>query len=180
MSEIDNSSETELKIHDEDLRKPVDPFRLESLVELKLESNNRFKLAKRKIQIYTKNLDPRILSNRDIEQSITSFIRYSRNSRLEILIENERCLQGVDHRLVNLAQRYSSFISIKLIPKDFHENPFAFYLIDGKHMIYRRLAERYECEVHQLPSSKIKQMTKYFDEVWERSDPAVHLRALHL
>jgi len=177
-SKID--SESGLEIHEDDLKAPVSPFKLESISELKIESNNRFKLASRKIQIYTKNLDPRILSNRDVEQTITRFIRSSRNARVEILIENERSLQGVDHRLVNLAQRYSTYLSIKIVPKDFHENPFAFYLIDGRHMIYRTLAERYECEVHQLPSSKIKKMTKYFDEVWEQSDPAIHLRALHL
>lgn len=174
-----NDSET-MEISPLELDKPVAPYRTESLADLKTEVLNYFRLAKQKIQVYTKNLDPRLLSNREIEQTISRFIRTSRNVRVELLITEERALQGVDHRLVNLAQRYTSYITIKIIPKDFHENPFAYYLVDGRYMLYRTLADRYECEIHQLPSSKLKQMSKYFDEVWEQSDPAIHLRALHL
>lgn len=149
-----------------------------SLSELRAETLKIFQSARRKIQIYTRNLDPRTLNHREIEQQLLNFIRTSRYVRIEILIIEERNLQGIDHRLVSLAQKYTSFVSIRVIPKDFHENHFTFYLIDGRQLLYRSVGERFECEVHQLPSAKIKQQSKYFDDVWQQSAPATYLRAL--
>ena len=153
---------------------------LSSLTELKAQTADSFAQCRQKLQLYTQNLDPRILNNREIERLVSRFIRSSRFARVELLITDERNLQGVDHRLVSLAQKFTSFIEIRVIPKDFHENYFGFYLIDGRTLIYRNNLERFESEVHQLPSSLIKQKSKYFDEVWQQSAPASHLRALHL
>ena len=162
------------------VHQPEKVTRVVSLSELRELTHTHFSAAKQKIQIYTRNLDPRILNNRELEQSLTRFVRSSRFARIEILITEERNLQGIDHRLVSLAQKYTSFVAIRVIPKDYHENHFAFYLIDSRLLIYRNNAERYESEIHHLPSSQVKQKTKYFDEVWEKSSPAIHLRALHI
>ena len=152
--------------------------RTASLSEIREQAVCLFDGGQRKIQIYTENLDPRILNTRDMERTLLRFIRKSRNVRIEILIIDERNVQSSDHRLVSLAQKYTSFISIRVIPRDYHENHFAFYLVDGRQLIYRTVAERFESEVHQVPSVKLKQMSKYFDDVWEQSSPAIHLRAL--
>ena len=174
-----NSDNTEPKDTNPE-RNQEQHFRLQSLQDLRQHAVSIFASAKQKIQVYSRNLDPRILNNRDIEQAITRFVRSSRFVQVELLITDERNLQGVDHRLVSLAQNFTSFIKIRVIPKDYHENYFAYYLIDGRRIIYRNNADRFESEVHQLPSSLIKQKSKYFDEVWQQSSPASHLRALHL
>ena len=154
--------------------------RIKSLSALCADTIQLCAQAKQKIQIYSRNLDPRILNNRELEKHLDSFIRSSRYVRIELLITDEGNLQGIDHRLVKLSQKYTSFVSIRVIPKDFHENHFAFYLVDAKSMIYRPVADRYEAQIHHLPSSKINQKAKYFDEIWQQSAPAVHLRALNL
>ncbi len=151
-----------------------------SLDELQREACILFKTAKKKIQIYSYNLDPRILNNSQIEAVIKEFIRSSRYVKLEILIYDERNMQNVDHRLVRLAQIFTSSIQIKVVPRDFHENPFAFYLVDGRRMLYRSNAERFETEYRQVPDSNINKQTRYFDELWQKSDPASHLRALNI
>jgi hypothetical protein len=151
-----------------------------SLNELKLEAGMLFKNAKRKIQIYTHNLDPRILSHPKIETTLKEFIRSSRYAKVEILIYDERNLQNVDHRLVRLAQNYTSNVTIKVVPKDYHENHFAFYLVDERKILYRASSERYETEYLHVPNSKINEKSRYFNDIWQQSDPASHLRALHL
>ncbi len=154
--------------------------RIDSLAELCKFSLQAFASAQKKIQLYTHNLDPRVLNNRTIEKQCLEFIRISRFVRIEILIKDEAYLNGLDHRLVSLAQKYTSFINIKIIPKDFHENHFAFYLFDGRSVIYRRVADRFEAEIHQVPSGQLKRHSKYFDEIWQQASPAIHLRALGL
>ncbi len=153
---------------------------LNSLSELSSKTLNHFQLARLRIQLYTRNIDPRILNSRDIEQSIIAFIRSSRNARVEILIRDEAEMRGFDHCLINLAQKFTSYINVKVIPKKFHENLSAFYLIDKRHLIDRILGERFEANIHQLPSAKINQRIKYFEEVWQQATPASQLRALHL
>lgn len=170
-----DESELNLELEDASVH-----FQIKTLRELIEQSQIAFRCAKQKIQLYSPNLDPRVLSNRETEQILTRFVRSSRFAKIEILITEERNLQGIDHRLVSLAQNFSSYVQIKLIPKDYHENYFAFYLVDGRSIIYRSNYERFESECHEVPSTLIKQRSKYFDEVWQQSSPASHLRALHL
>lgn len=154
--------------------------KLDSLVALKQTTLELCRSATKKIQFYTHNLDPRVLNDRELETILKNFFRLSRFVQLQLLIKDEDVLKGLDHRLVALAQNFTSYASIRIIPKDFHENLFAFYLIDARHMIYRSNTEKFESELHQLPSSKLVQMDKYFDEVWQQSSPATHLRALYI
>ncbi|WP_444998491.1 DUF7931 domain-containing protein [Aliikangiella sp. IMCC44359] len=151
-----------------------------SLKELVEHTAHYFRQAKQKLQIYSPTLDPRILNSREIETIISRFILSSRFVRVEMLIKDERSLTGIDHRLVKLSQKYTSYMNIKIIPKDYHENHFAFYLIDKRTIIYRNIAERFETEYRSLPDSKLKQQQKYFDDIWQQASPAIYLRALHL
>ena len=160
--------------------KKIDNRLITSLEELKLETKSLFQTAKQKIQIYSANLDPRILNHPSVDLVIKDFIRSSRYARVEILIYDERNLQNVDHRLVRLSQKFTSSIHIKVVPKDFHSNPFSFYLVDKRRMLYRGNDERFETEALQVPSSKVNEKSKLFDDIWQQSDPARHLRALHI
>jgi len=153
---------------------------IKSLVELQKASVALFQEAKHNICIYSKDIDPRILNNREVESQLISFIKKIRNSRIKILIKNEQELMGLDHRLVALAQRFTSYIEIKLIPNDYHENNFGFYLIDSRKIIYRSNNERYEAEQIQLPSSLIVEKTKLFEKIWQTASPASFLRGLYL
>ncbi|MGX5174166.1 DUF7931 domain-containing protein [Aliikangiella sp. IMCC44653] len=151
-----------------------------SLSDLKTATQEQFSQAQKKVQLYTPNLDPRVLNDRSLESIASRFIRSSRFARIDILIKDESLLRGVDHRMVSLAQNFSSYVKIKIIPKDFHENYFGFYLFDGKNLLFRNQFERFETECLVLPNSKVKQMSKYFDELWQSAAPASGLRALHI
>jgi len=153
---------------------------INSLGELKNEALALFNSAQKEIQIYSHNLDPRILSSSQIETVIKGFIRSSRYVKVELLIYDENNMRNFDHRLVRLSQRYTSNVKIKIVPKDFHENHFTFYLVDNRRMVYRSNFERFEAEYLQLPNAKVNQKSRLFDDIWQQSDPASFLRALTL
>jgi len=153
---------------------------IQSLSQLQSETSQLLENATRTVQIYTRDLDPRILNQRDIEHTLIQFIKNSRSSRIQILVYDENQLRGKDHRLVSLAQRFTSFVEIRLIPKDYHENHFSFYLIDQNELIYRNNFERYQAEYAKLPYFLVKEKSKWFDSVWQMSPQASFLRALHL
>ncbi|MDQ7049727.1 MAG: hypothetical protein Q9M92_09360 [Enterobacterales bacterium] len=147
---------------------------------LQQASQQLFANAHKTIQIYTRDCDPRILNQRNIEQSVIDLVKRSRYSRIEILIQTEESLSGIDHRLVSLAQRFTSSIGIKLIPRDYFEEAFAFYLVDSKHILYRQNHQDYHAERRQMPDFLVKEKSRYFDKIWQESSPASFLRALYL
>ena len=151
-----------------------------SLDHLKESTITLFSQAEKIIQIYSQGLDPRILNNRDIERQLILFIKKSRYCKVQILINSECLLKGIDHRIVSLAQRFTSQIEIKLIMKDYHDNYFGFYITDHRSMLYRKNIERYEAEKLQMPSLKIKEQSKLFNSIWQSANPASFLRALHI
>ena len=153
---------------------------IDTLIHLQEASNTLFSKAEKLIQIYSQGLDPRVLNNRDIERQLILFIKKSRYCKIQILIVSEDLLKGVDHRIISLAQRFTSQIEIKIIAKDHHDNLFGFYISDHRFMLYRKNIERFETEKLQVPSFKIKEKSKLFDTIWQSANPASFLRALHL
>jgi len=153
---------------------------ISSLQQLRQEAYDIFHDADRVIQLYTHNLDPRVLNNREIEKALINFVKKSRASKLQILIYDEELMRGIDHRLVSVAQKFTSTIQIKVVPRDYHENPFGFYVVDSRTMIYRSNVERYEAEKFKMPDFFIKDKTKLFETIWQASAPASFLRALHI
>lgn len=153
---------------------------IDTLLELKKSSNQLFSGAKKLIQIYSQGLDPRVLNNRDIERQLMLFIKKSRYCKVQILIFDENLLKGIDHRLVSLAQRFTSNIEIRVIAKEHQDNMFGFYLSDQCSMLYRSNVERYGAENLKMPNLKIKGKLKLFNNSWQSSSPASFLRVLHL
>jgi hypothetical protein len=45
-------------------------------------------------------------------------MRSSRNAKIQCLIYDEKELQGYDNRFISLAQKFTSFIEIRVIPED--------------------------------------------------------------
>lgn len=163
-----------------DNSRELDGPQINSFADLKAATELLMRSANRSIKLYTHNLDPRILSNRLIEKVIIQFIKKSRNSKLQILIYSEDDLKGVDHRLVAIAQQFTSYVEIRTTPKDFQEAPYAFYLVDNKSMLYRRYQERFETEKLSLPDATLKHKLSTFDTIWQQASQASFLRALHL
>ncbi|MCF6194211.1 MAG: hypothetical protein L3J46_07755 [Kangiellaceae bacterium] len=153
---------------------------ISSFQQFKHETLDIFLNADRAIQLFTHNLDPRVLNNREIEKALIDFVKKSRASKLQILIYQEELMRGTDHRLVSLAQQFTSTIQIRIVPRDYHENLFGFYIVDNRTMIYRSNVERYEAEKLRMPDFFIKEKSKLFETTWQSSSPASFLRALYL
>ncbi|MFT6732165.1 MAG: hypothetical protein ACJAS9_000341 [Polaribacter sp.] len=156
------------------------PLHIQNFESLKQATLNLFRQSKRIIQIYSFSLDKRILNNREIELTLTKLLRSSRNAKIQCLIYDEKELQGVDHRIVSLAQRFTSFIEIRVIPENFKKTISGFYLVDKKFMIYRSNREKYEALQFNQRQIELKDKLNYFEDVWQQSRPASFLRALHL
>jgi len=159
---------------------PIAPLDIQSFESLKQATIELFKQSKRLIQIFSFSLDKRILNNREIEQTMTKLLRTSRYAKVQCLIYDEKELQGFDHRIVSLAQRFTSFIEIRVIPDDLKNTIIGYYIIDKQFMIYRSNREKYEARLFKQRQIDVKDKMKHFEDVWQQSRPASFLRALNL
>ena len=167
-------------LQDEKEENVVNMLMISRLEDLKLATVDLFRSSRRSIQIYSSSLDKRILSNRDIEQAVIKLLRSNRNAKIQCLIFDEKELQGHDHRIVNLAQRFTSFIEIKVIPDEYKGTISGYYLSDKKEMVYRTNREKFDARIFKLPQQEVIDKTKHFDALWQQSRPASFLRALHI
>ncbi|NVJ62424.1 MAG: hypothetical protein HWE27_18695 [Gammaproteobacteria bacterium] len=155
-----------------------DVFRLSRVGELKLASYRMFAQAKKTIDIFSYDLDPRVLSDREIEQAVLTLVKRSRHSRVRMLVFETTALQGVDHRLISLLQSFSSYITLKVLSKNYQTIPFSFYLVDDAGLIYRSNHNELETQVFFNEKLKVKDYQKQFDEMWEQSRIASEFRTL--
>ncbi len=155
-------------------------FAVSRASELKLASYRMFAQAKHRIDILSYDLEPRVLSERNIEQAISQLARRSRYSEIRLLVFDTRQLQSSDHRLVSLSQQLSSFISIRVLAKDFQQIPYGFYLVDDAGVIYRSSHSDYDAKIFFNDKNKVREYRKQFDEMWQQSRVASELRALSL
>lgn len=155
-------------------------FRVNRIAELKLASYRMFAQAKRSIDIFSYDLDRRILSDREIEQAVVSLVKRSRHSRVRMLVFDTVALQSADHRLISVLQSFSSYVSLKVLAKDYQTIPFSFYLVDNSGLIYRSNHNELEAHVCFNDKLKVKDYQKQFDEMWDHSRVASEFRTLGL
>ncbi|WMS88001.1 hypothetical protein [Pleionea litopenaei] len=155
-----------------------EPFRASRVAELKLASYRMFAQAKKQIDLFSYDLDPRVLSDRDIEAAISRLVRRSRQSQVRMMVFETQLLQSADHRLIALMQNLSSYIHLKVVSKEYQQLPFSFYLVDDSGLIYRPNHQQLESQIYFNEKLKVRDYRKQFDEIWEQGRIASEFRTL--
>ncbi len=141
---------------------------------------NLISQARRSVEIYTHNLDPRILDNREIAETIISFIKISPHSHLRVLLKDPSFAVKHGHRLIELSRKFSSFISIRKIHNQYLTKPFSFIVVDNRALLYRPHGDLYDAVVNYRAGKESRNQTDFFNEVWERSEPVSEIRQLYI
>lgn len=136
--------------------------------------------GKRFLHIYSRDLEPAIYDNAEFIEAVRKLAQYSRYSQIRILVRNSEQIVSHGHGLVALAQQLSSFIQIRKPAPDYDGYNEAFLVVDKMGVLHRRLSDRYEGEVSFHAPERAAVLVKFFDEVWERSEPDPQLRRLHI
>ncbi|HEY5790081.1 MAG TPA: hypothetical protein VIX81_05610 [Gammaproteobacteria bacterium] len=136
--------------------------------------------ARRKLLLFTRDLEPRVFDREEVYQAIRELATYSRYSEVRMLLFDSDRIVKDGHRLVDLARRLSSYIQIRLVPDDYKEIASSFMVVDDKGFLYRSLASQYEGVVDFSEPNRCRELTKLFGDVWEHSAPDPNLRRLHI
>jgi hypothetical protein len=136
--------------------------------------------ARRTIDIFSHNLDPRVLNSTEIADAVKQFIKISPQSKIRILISDPDQPLKQGHRLIELSRKFSSFISIKTTNIDYRSTAYSFLMVDHKALLYRPNANEYIALVNFSAQSECRQYRELFNTVWDNSEPASEIRQLFI
>lgn len=136
--------------------------------------------ARREVFIMSYDLDPQVYSQSDFVDALSAFARQSRQTTIRVLVQKSNKAVKQGHRLVPLAHRLSSSISLHnpgFDHRDFFE---AFMVVDGIGYLKRQLADRFEGVASFKAPIEGRDLRALFTTMWEQSEPDPQLRRLQL
>ena len=136
--------------------------------------------AKRSIYILSRSLDPVIYDHQDLADALSRLARSHRYAEIRILLQDSELVTKRGHRLVDLANRLSSMISIRR-PDEAHAHiNEAIFVVDGVGYIKRTMADRFEGVASFYSPLDARELADHFNDIWSRAKPDFQLRRLHI
>ncbi len=136
--------------------------------------------AKREVYIVTPDLDPSIYGEEAFIEALSSFARQSHHAHARFLIKNSNKAIKQGHRLIPLAHRLGSRISLHHPGFEHHSFMEAFMVVDGIGYIHRQQADRFDAEASFKAPLKSRDLRILFLEMWARSEPDPQLRRFRI
>ncbi len=170
----------ELKLDELVLGETPAQIRLNDMADNRLLALGLAQQARRTLDIFTRDLEPAIYDQEPFLNALRELALRSQRVRIRVLLQDASRIVQNGHRLVELMRRLTTFMEIRQPHQDYRDHNEAFLVADGVGIIHRRLADRPE----GLGSFKMplrgRELTNFFDEVWERSQPHPDLRRLFI
>lgn len=137
--------------------------------------------AQQHIAIFSQQLEPLLYNHAEICDMISALARKNRHSTIRILSLGTQSAASDGHCLINLAQRLSSSIQIRIPTtpelKRFSES---WLIVDNHSICQINNPDRYEGSAIENNRLHVKTQLEYFDHAWENSQPDRNTRRLHI
>lgn len=136
--------------------------------------------ARRKLFIFSRCLEPEIYGDPALAECCSELARRHRNSEIRLLICDDRPLREIRHPLVDLSQRLSSSISLRVIkPEHTRDVTEYFLLVDKEGIIVSSRAGLTLgwASFYQRPA--VREYSEQFDRLWNLGKPSPWLRTLY-
>lgn len=145
-----------------------------------LAANHLAAQAHAQIDIFSHDLDARVFDNADFSDSVRRLITSNRRAQVRVLVIDPDFATKHGHRLVEVARHFTSYMEIRKVHVDYAANVEAFFVVDKRGLIHRKLASRFEAIVNFNDPHRARTLTDYFEEVWERSKSHVDFKRLYI
>lgn len=136
--------------------------------------------ASRTIDIFSQSLTESIYNHHELIDQLKRCLLISQSNHLRILITNPEYLVKGRHQISALAERLTDKLEIRKIHPDYAADPQDFLIVDGRGTICRKHGDRYEGIANFNDPRLGKELTDYFDEVWNHSTQPADLRRLNI
>lgn len=135
-------------------------------------------LAKRELALFSRDLESLLYDRLEFIGVVQALATRSRMSRIRIACIDPGPSVRAGHRLVALAQRFSSYIEVRRASKD-HENLTDTFLVaDDLALLYRPLCTRYEGYADLHAPMQAREKLRIFEDIWQQAEPDPEFRRL--
>lgn len=136
--------------------------------------------ARRGLDILTRDLDRPVLDCEPFVTAVRELATRNRHTLIRILVIDATHAVKYGHRLIPLAHRLTSKIRF-CNPDETHRNRReSFIIADGRGLLYRKQAERYEGTVDFNAAQQARDLTALFEEMWLGATPDPYIRRLNI
>lgn len=137
--------------------------------------------ARRALFIYTRDLEPELYDREVLLERVKNIARAGREAKVRILVQEPGIAASHGHRLIHLAQRLTSAIEIRSpVTDEDRQYASAFLVNDGGGLFLRPIGSRWDGEARFAAPGSARQLRDYFEQVWQRSEPASELRRISI
>jgi hypothetical protein len=163
------------------LAQPHEEFSFSGREPLRALSLTLCRQARRKVMLFSHQLDPYSYNNREMAETLKTLLLSSPYASLHILLQDHDPVRQQGHRLLELAQRLSSRVSIFRPLRQEHLSLTANYLIiDEVGFIYQPLSSRPAGTVSLHQPQRARELLHGFQDIWQQSEADSLLRRLSL
>ncbi len=134
--------------------------------------------AKRKVSIFTQDLEPGIYDDPDFLEVIKHLVLSQSYSRIRVLIADPSRAIKNGNNFVHLGRRLNSYIEFRHVHEDLRTHAESFCIADETALVYRLQANRWEGIADTYEPAVAKLYGTMFDEIWLASEVEVEFRQL--
>lgn len=136
--------------------------------------------AEHELAIYTRDLEAPLYGDARCLAAIKQVAISGRRARVRILVQDPARVVREGHRLLDLAHRLPSVISLRQPALEERQYPSAFVINDTGGYLFRSFGDRNEAEGDLCYPPRRDELARYFDHVWEHAETPPELRRLSL
>ncbi|MCU7940098.1 MAG: hypothetical protein KZQ64_07110 [gamma proteobacterium symbiont of Bathyaustriella thionipta] len=136
--------------------------------------------AQHRILIFSHHLEHSLFDNDELFEAIKNLAIKNQRTHIQILLQDAKPMTTKGHRLLKLAQRISSHMTIKIAAKEHHDIFETFIIFDDRGYIIHTHPERYDAVGNFYAPLKTQQLYEQFEELWSRGIIDNSLRRLSL
>lgn len=136
--------------------------------------------ARLQLRIFTRHLDTGLYSTPGFRDAVSELARRGRQTEVRILVQDPTPAIRRHHELIGLIQHLSSHIGARRVAPDWEDEAFAFLLADEQGLLWHPHGDRYEGMVDFAAGPRGRERRKWFDTVWESSEPEPEFRRLRI
>lgn len=135
-------------------------------------------VAKRELVLFSRDLEPLLYDRQEFISVVQALAVRSRMSRIRVVSVDPGPSVRAGHRLVALAQRFSSSMEVRRASKDHAELVDTFLVADDQALLYRPLVTRYEGYADVHGPLEARQKLRVFEDIWQQGEPDPEFRRL--
>ena len=136
------------------------------------------KLAKRRISIFTHDLEPGIYDDPEFLEVVKRLVLSQTYTRIRVLIADPTRAIKNGNNFVHLGRRLNTYIEFRHVREDLRTHAEAFCIADETALVYRLQASRWEGIADTHEPSGAKMYGNMFDDIWTASEVEMEFRQL--